>query len=90
MTTKPPPPVQPQTGDTLETLAYASVAGIPTAEPHDQDRLGYNVWRWLSARRDPLEVAVRSAGARLLISEADALERIRTKLREAGITDTGG
>lgn len=90
MTTKPPPPVKPHTGDTLEALAYASVAGIPTAEPHDQDRLGYNVWRWLTARRDPLEVAVRSAGARLLIPEAEALERIRTHLRGAGVADTGG
>jgi hypothetical protein len=86
MTTKPPAPVKPHSGDTLETLAYASVAGIPTVEPHDQDRLGYCVWRWLSDRRDPLAVAVRSAGARLLIPEKEALDRIGAHLQTAGVT----
>jgi len=86
MTTKPPSSVRPATGKTLETIAYASVADIPTAEPHDRDRLGFNIWRWLEHRRDPLEVALHSAGARLLISEDEALEKIRTCLRKSGVT----
>ncbi|MEK9136953.1 MAG: hypothetical protein AAB393_07510, partial [Bacteroidota bacterium] len=57
---------------------------IPTVEPHDQDRLGYNVWRWLKLKRDPLEVAVKSAGARLLIPEAEAIEKIRENLKQLG------
>ena len=69
----------------LESTAYASVAGIPTVEPHDRDRLGYNVWRWLAFRKDPLELAVRSAGARLTISEEEALQRIRESLQQHGI-----
>jgi hypothetical protein len=85
MTTKPPSPVRPTTGETLETLAYASVADIPTADPHDRDRIGFNIWRWLKHRRDPLEVAFRSAGARLLIGEEEALGKIRARLRESGI-----
>jgi hypothetical protein len=85
MTTKPPAPVKQHAGDTLESLAYASVAGIPTVEPHDQDRLGYCVWRWLSERRDPLATVIHSAGARFLIPEREALERISAKLREAGV-----
>jgi hypothetical protein len=86
MTTKTPSPVAPAAEDTLEKKAYASVKNIPTVEPHDQDRLGYNVWRWLSLKRDPLEVAVRSAGARLLIPEEEAVEKIRENLKKLGVT----
>jgi hypothetical protein len=85
MTTKPPSPVKPMTEKTPEKIAYASVANIPTVEPHDQDRLGFNVWRWLVYKRDPLEIAVRSAGARLLIGEEEAVQRIRENLRAHGI-----
>lgn len=84
MTTKPPSPVQPAPETALERVAYRAVAGIPTLEPHDQDRLGYNVWRFLKERRDTLEQSVRSAGARLLISEEEAVARIRASLKEQG------
>ncbi len=85
MTTKAPSSVRPAPEQALEKIAYASVASIPALEPHDQDRLGYNVWRWLTLRRDTLETAVRTAGARLLISEEEALQRIRENLRKQGI-----
>jgi len=85
MTTKPASSVKPSLEKTLEKIAYASVADIPTLEPHDQDRLGFNVWRWLMYRRDPLEVAVKSAGARLTISEGEAVEKIHASLRMQGI-----
>ena len=85
MTTKPPSSIRPATEQALEKIAYASVAAIPTTEPHDRDRLGYNVWRYLTMRRDTLEVAVRTAGARLLISEEEALQRIRESLLQQGI-----
>ncbi|HUI63495.1 MAG TPA: hypothetical protein VL126_01540 [Bacteroidota bacterium] len=86
MTTKPPSSVRAAEYSALEKIAYASVALIPTAEPHDNDRLGYNVWRFLSLRRDSLEFAVRSAGAHLRISEEEAVERIRQALRERGVS----
>lgn len=85
MTTKPPSSIRSGTGESLEKIAYASVANIPTVEPHDQDRLGYNVWRFLHSRRDSLEMAVRSSGARLLVSEDEALQKIRERLQQNGI-----
>ena len=86
MTTKPPSRVRPQSEKNLETIAYASVAGIPTVDPHDRDRLGYNVWRFLTLRRDPLEIAIRTAGARMEISEEEAVQRVRQSLRDQGVT----
>jgi len=87
MTTKPPSSVRKAQENTLEQTAYACVAGIPASDPHDLDRLGYNIWLWLKQRRDPLEMAVKTAGARLLISEDEAVQRIRTKLQEQGVGD---
>jgi len=85
MTTKPPSTVKPAGESSLEQTAYAAVAGIPTTEPHDLDRLGYNVYLCLKNRRDPLEVAVKTAGARLQIGEDEALSRIRAFLKSRGI-----
>ncbi|HTR99248.1 MAG TPA: hypothetical protein VML00_05815 [Bacteroidota bacterium] len=85
MTTKAPSAVTPAGDASLERAAYASVSAIPVAEPHDRDRLGYNVWRYLTLRRDSLEIAVRSAGARMTISEEEAVERIRAALGERGV-----
>lgn len=82
MTTKPPSFIKAAPDSSLERIAYASVANIPTMEPHDQDRLGYNIWRWLAYKRDSLEFAVETAGVRLLISEEEALQRIRENLRQ--------
>jgi hypothetical protein len=85
MTTKPPSTVKQADETSLEKIAYASVSDIPTVEVHDRDRLGYNVWRWLSTKRDSLEEAVHTAGARLLISEAEAAAKIRESLRSRGM-----
>jgi hypothetical protein len=85
MTTKSPSQVHPAPEESLERIAYASVSGVPTAEPHDQDRLGYVIYLWLKHRRDPLDVAVKTAVARLLISEEEAIQRIRASLQSQGI-----
>lgn len=84
MTTKAPSLVKPAPDNALERIAYAAVASIPTLEPHDQDRLGFNVWRCLNERRDTLEQAVRSAGARMLISQEEAVAKIRAHLLQRG------
>ena len=84
MTTKAPAAVAPAALESLEKIAYASVEGIPAADPHDIDRLGYNVWRWLTRRQDPLSLVVKNANARLLISEEEAVARISEKLKHAG------
>ena len=86
MTTKAPSSVRPASAQAAEKAAYAAVEGIPTAEPHDRDRLGYCVWLWLTQRRDSLEMAVRNAGVRLTISEEEAVRRIRESIRQQGLT----
>jgi hypothetical protein len=86
MTTKPPSAVQPAPESALERIAYAAVEGVPVVEPHDRDRLGYSLWLWLKFRRDPLEIAVRSAVPRFQIPEEEALRRIRERLTAAGVT----
>lgn len=85
MTTKAPSPVKAGAEESLEKLAYGSVAGIPTADPHDQDRLGYTIWMLLKHRRDSLEQAFKTANARLLISDEEALKRIRQHLTSHGV-----
>jgi len=87
MTTKAPSTVKPAPGESLEHIAYASVKNIPTVEPHDQDRLGYNIWRWLKYRRDPLEFAVKTSGSRLLISEEETVRKVRENLKQLGVTE---
>ena len=85
MTTKAPSAVRPAPAGSLEQIAYASVAGIPTLEPHDADRLGFSVWRWLTNRKDTLATVVHTTGARFLIPEEEALQRIAGRLKEQGI-----
>lgn len=85
MTTKAPSAIKPGAETALEKIAYDAVASIPTVEPHDRDRLGYNVWRFLHERRDSLDESVHNAGARLLIDEAEALKKIRASLVQHGI-----
>lgn len=85
MTTKPPSLIRSSPEKCLEKTAYSSVASIPTVEPHDQDRLGYTIWRWLMYRQDSLEFAVKTAGARLLISEEEAVRKIRESLVQQGV-----
>ncbi len=85
MTTKPPSKIRPAPERSTEKIAYASVAGIPALEPNDQIRLGYSIWLWLTHRRDPLDVAVKTAGARLLINEEEAIQRIRQSLQAQGV-----
>jgi hypothetical protein len=85
MTTKAPSAVKPADEKSLETVAYASVSGIPVADPHDRDRLGYSVWRWLTTRRDTLQFCVRTAGARMGVSEEEAVRKITESLRAHGV-----
>ena len=85
MTTKAPPGVQEFSGDTLEKIAYESVRSIPTQEPNDRNRLGYHIWRWLTAKQGTLEETIAESGARLLVSGADAAKTIRESLASHSI-----
>lgn len=87
MATKPPPEVKKHPEDSLETKAYKSVEDIPTREPNDQNRLGFHVWRWLSGKQNTtLDEQITVSGARLLISEKEAKEKIIAKLKEMNVT----
>ncbi len=85
MTTKPPPTFIPAPEESIEKIAYNSVATIPTQEPNDQNRLGYHVWLWLSKQDGTLEDAVRVSKARTLIPAEEAVRIIREKLQEQGV-----
>jgi hypothetical protein len=86
MSTKPPAKVQESPASSNEKIAYLSVSGIPTEEPNDQNRLGYHVWRWLSAREGTLEQLIVESGARIKISKADAAKLIAESLAKQNIT----
>lgn len=85
MTTKPPPPTELFPPDSLERIAYTSVASIPTEEPNDRNRLGYHIWRWLTNRQGTLESAVAESGSRLHISREEATRIISEELKKRGI-----
>ncbi|MEW6509605.1 MAG: hypothetical protein AB1428_01460 [Bacteroidota bacterium] len=86
MTTKPPAQVHKADASAVEALAYASAEGIPVVEPHDRDRLGFNIWRVLALKNDTLEHAITSAGARMLIGEEEAVAKVRAFLQSKGMT----
>jgi len=88
MSTKPPPPVENFTPETLEKIAYSVAAEIEAREPNDLNRLGYNVWIWLKERKGSLEQAVRAAGARTTLDDKQVVETIKKRLQEQGIKVT--
>ena len=85
MTTKPPSAVQEFQADSLEKKAYASVSTIQTEEPNDRNRLGYHVWRWLTAKQGTLEQAITESGARIHVSKEEAAKIIREALAKQGL-----
>ena len=85
MTTKAPSSVAEYPPNSLEKIAYTSVEGIPTQEPNDRYRLGYNVWMWLVDRKGSLAQAVHTAGSRLHMSEEEVVKTVAQRLKEKGI-----
>jgi hypothetical protein len=85
MTTKAPASVAEYPPDSLEKIAYSAVEGIPTQEPNDRYRLGYNVWMWLVDRKGTLAQAVHTSGARLHLPEAEVVNTVSQRLKEKGI-----
>ncbi|HEX9613929.1 MAG TPA: hypothetical protein VGA55_00390 [Bacteroidota bacterium] len=85
MATKPPPPVEEFSQDSLERMAYSVVSDIETQEPNDRNRLGYSVWTWLKDRKGTLEEAVHAAGCRTSLSEGEVIRVLQQRLAEKGI-----
>ena len=50
----------------LARIAYAAVAGVPTVEENDRNRLGYHVWLYLRGEVDSLREAIHLARSRFL------------------------
>jgi len=85
MTTKAPSGIAEFPTESLEKIAYESVAEIPTQEPNDRNRLGFCVWAWLRDRKGTLEQAVRNSGSRTHISYAEVLTIVSKRLQDRGI-----
>ncbi len=82
MTTKAPSSIKQAPAETLETIAYGAVAGIPTREPNDRNRLGFCLWVWLQDHAGSLEQAVRNAGVRSTMPEEEMVRLIRQHLQD--------
>jgi hypothetical protein len=85
MTTKAPASVAEYPQDSLEKIAYHAVEEIPTQEPNDRYRLGYNVWMWLVDRKGSLAQAIHTAGSRLHVPEEEVVKTVSQRLKEKGI-----
>ncbi|CUS97219.1 hypothetical protein [Candidatus Chrysopegis kryptomonas] len=85
MTTKAPASVKEFPSDSPEKIAYSVVEGIPAEEPNDLNRLGYHIWLYLTGKVDSLETAVKMARSRLKITDEEAIEIIKQRLKEKGI-----
>jgi hypothetical protein len=72
----------------MEKIAYDSVASVPTREPNDRNRLGYQIWIWIQNREGTIEDAVKISGARLNSSPAEVAAMISKHLLEKGIKPT--
>lgn len=85
MATKPPSPVAEFPTEALEKIAYTLVENIPTQEPNDRNRLGYNIWIWLREGKGSLEQAVKISGVRSEMEYQEIAARIKQNLKEKGI-----
>jgi hypothetical protein len=86
MATKPPSEVKRYPEDSIEVKAYKSVEDIPTREPNDRNRLGFHVWRWLTEKNSTtLKEQIAVSGARLLIDETEAMQKIIARLKELDV-----
>ena len=85
MTTKAPSSVAEYPPDSLEKIAYCAVEGIPTQEPNDRYRLGYNVWMWLVDRKGTLAQAIHTAGSRLHVPEDEVVKTVSQRMKGKGI-----
>ncbi len=85
MTTKAPSSVSEFPADSLERIAYLSVAEIPTQEPNDRNRLGFCVWAWLRDRQGTLEEAIHNSGSRTHISYSEVYAIVTKHLEGRGL-----
>ncbi|MFA6455820.1 MAG: hypothetical protein WCW40_03280 [Bacteroidota bacterium] len=85
MSTVAPAAVKHADPSSLEKIAYESVKTIPTKEPNDQARLGYNIWISLKEKKGSIANAVKQSGARILIPEKEAVAIIENELKKSSL-----
>lgn len=86
MSTKPPSKVQPAVEGSIESIAYAAAAAVPTREPNDRARLGYCLWTWLTERKGTLDGVITASGVRTDLSSAEVIDILRRQLEAKGIS----
>ncbi|MDZ7766431.1 MAG: hypothetical protein U5K00_18740 [Melioribacteraceae bacterium] len=85
MTTLPPPGTKNFPEDSLEKKAYNIVAKYEENIPltNDRNRLGFNLYRYLTGEGDPPEVCVKGSKLKLVgISEKELAEKLSEDLKE--------
>jgi len=85
MTTLPPPATNFFPEDSLEKKVYNIVekyaANIPIA--NDRNRLGFNLYRYLTGEGDPPDVSVKTSKLKLEgISEKELADKVSSDLQE--------
>ncbi len=85
MTTLPPPATNNFPEDSLEKKAYNIVEKYAEHIPimNDRNRLGFNLFRYLSGEGDPPEISVKSSKIKLVgITEKELAEKLSADLKE--------
>jgi hypothetical protein len=85
MSTKPASKIQPTLEGSIESIAYAAAAAVPTREPNDRARLGYCLWTWLTERKGTLDGVIKAAGVRTDLTAAEVMDILRRQLEAKGI-----
>ncbi len=84
MTTLPPPATKNFPEDSLEKKAYEIVEKYSDHIPimNDRNRLGFNLFRYLTGEGDPPEICVKSSKLKLEgISEKELAEKLSEDLK---------
>lgn len=84
MTTLPPPGTKNFPDDSLERKAYNIVAKYEENIPvvNDRNRLGFNLYRYLTGEGDPPEISVKGSKLKLVgITERELAEKLSADLK---------
>lgn len=85
MSTKPASKIQATPEGSIESIAYAVAAAVPTREPNDRARLGYCLWTWLTERKGTLDGVIKASGVRTDLSTSEVMDILRRQLEAKGI-----
>lgn len=84
MTTLPPPSVRPFPEDSLEKQVYNIVEKYKENIPimNDRNRLGYNLFKYMSGEGDSPEILVKSTKIKIVgITKEELAQKLNTELK---------